>query len=136
MPGETPVGAIVSVAYGLSDIKTFEIESGGDGTDSDPVIFDRHYSFFEIWCEGTSGIAPSTQMSLNVAYSDTMQPIPLMQQNQPGTPWVSTDNLPTSGGLAFQLTEAIGAKKLQIILSDPAVDAVTFHVLGIKQAAS
>lgn len=135
MSDRTPIQSIVPVGYALSEVKEFLIPSEQDGSGTDPTIFDRHHTFFIIWCEDASGIAPATTMGFNVAFSKSMPLVTLHAQNEPGTVWVNTVDLPTSDGFAFQLTEAIGAIQLQIILDTDAVGDVTFYVMGVDQAA-
>lgn len=133
-PGEIPNNAIAPVGYTLGPIKEFVIPSGEDGTGTEPVVFDRHHTFFVIWCEDASGISPTTTMGVNVAYHRSMDPVELHNHNEPGTAWANSDTLPTSGGFAFQLTEAIGAMKLQIVLDTATADDVTFSIMGVDQA--
>lgn len=125
----------IPVGYTFGPEKLFTIPSGGDGSAVNELIFDHPYTFFIVWCEDASGIAVSSLMGFEVAYNQTMPLVTLQSQNEPGTPWVNTADLPTSGGFSFQLTEAIGAIRLRIVLDTATVDDVTFYVMGVDQSA-
>jgi hypothetical protein len=118
--------------YGRSDVGTFTIANGADGSAVTPIDLTRNYLYLLIVCEDDQYIAATTNLSAEVTYDDGDTPVPLYELNDPSTQW-SKGALPTAGnGFAFVLTHALGAQEIRLILSNNASGgSVVFKIYGI-----
>lgn len=126
----------VDQGFPRSDLKTFTIANGADGSAVDPVDLERNYAFFAVRCTDAQYIASSTTLAAQVGYADADALTNLWKQDGEAV-WAS-GTLPTSGGFAFTLIHAFGAQRLRLVLSNNASGgAVVFEVYGfdaVKQS--
>lgn len=121
----------IGQGYARSDVATFTIADGADGSAVDPVDLSTNYLYCLIKCEDCQYIAASTSLTALVGYDDSDTMSVLYELNDPGTQW-SKGDLPTSGTLAFAMTNALGAQRIRFVLSNAASGgSVVFKVYGI-----
>lgn len=119
------------IGYGRSDKLSFTIGNGATGALVAAVDLGRNYAYLLVKCENCQYIPSTTTLKANVGYADDDALSALKERDDPGTEWVS-GNLPTSGSLAFALVHALGAQRIQFVLSKAASGgAVVFDVYGI-----
>src|SRR5688572_14634394 len=103
------------VGFGRSDVFTFTIPSGADGSGVAALDFGRGYAAFIVKCEDCTGLADAATLRAKAGYDTADTLCDLYEVNDPGLMW--SKDTPTSGTLAFLFTHAFGAQRLQFIAS-------------------
>lgn len=126
----------VDQGFPRSDLKTFTIANGADGSAVDPVDLERNYAFIVVRCTDAQYIAASTTLGAEVGYADADAMTDLWKQDGEAI-WAS-GTLPETGTFAFTIIPAFGAQRLRLKLSNNASGgAVVFEVYGfdaVKQS--
>lgn len=123
----------VPTAVAMSSQGTFTIPSGQNGSAETPVDLGANYKAILIRCENCQYIPASTTMRLQAGEgaSDTMCNV--YPADDPSSQWVSGD-LPTSGTLRLVSTNAFGARRIRVILSNNSTGGSTvFYIYGIEK---
>lgn len=119
-----------AVGFGRSDLQTFTIANGANGSAVTPLNFLRGHAYYVVICEDASFIPATTTLRAQVGYDTGATMLDLYEQNDPATRWTK-GSLPVTGTLSFILSHAFGAQYLRFILSNNATGgSVVFKVYG------
>jgi len=116
---------ITDPAFYRSDVQQVLITAT---THTDPVNLSQNWAFPVVVIPNCQGIPSSTTLSITVAYDDA-DPLVALYTKDTGAVW--SKSLPTSGGIAFILTDAAFAQKLKFTLSNTWVNPGTWDGLAI-----
>lgn len=115
-----------------SDVKTFTITSGNDGSSVDAVDLGANYDIIVVKCESASNIQADTTLGVEVGYGESDTLVDLYSQDLAAI--AASGALPTSGGFAAVLSNAAAARRVRIVLSANASGgSVVFKVQGFHR---
>lgn len=117
------------VGFGRSDVQTFTIPSGADGSAVAAIDFGRGYAAFVVKCEDCAGLPDAATLKALVGYDGADTLCDLYTSNDPGLQWIK--DTPTSGTLAFLLSHAFGAQRLRFVASAVTTQDVVIKVYGL-----
>jgi hypothetical protein len=117
----------------LTSPQTFTIAATKTGSAVTPVDLGKNCKIILISCADCQYIPASTSLTAKVGYGAGATVADLYEQDNPSAQW-SQGDLPTTGTLAFVLTHAVGARRLQLILSNASTGGSTvFTVTGMDE---